>query len=466
MLFNSLNFLVFFAVVYGLYRLLPHRGQNVLLLVSSYAFYAFWDWRFLGLLILSTAVDYVLAQAIHDSDDPRRRRFFLVTSMVVSLAVLGFFKYFNFFVDSARAMLLAIGFDVPMWHLQVILPWGISFYTFQTMNYTIDVYRRHLEPSRNPLEFGVFVSFFPHLVAGPIMRATSLLRQVVQPRAVTWPLIQQGCWLFFWGLFKKTVIADNLAGYADHIFGGSAPLTTASVLLGVYAFAYQIYCDFSGYSDMARGIAKLMGFELMINFRQPYLATNPSDFWRRWHISLSTWLRDYLYIPLGGNRSGPRRTYINLMLTMLLGGLWHGANWTFVMWGGYHGLLLVLHRYFVGDRAAARGWTLWPRRILFFHLIAVSWLLFRCQSFGDVADMTVALFTNPGIDADTWNGFLFLAALIAPLWLVDLLNEKAGDATATLGLSWIPRVLVYALLLGMMLVLGNTGGHAFIYFQF
>lgn len=469
MLFNSLDFVAFFAAFYGLYLLLPHRGQNILLLAGSYFFYASWNWKFLGLLILSTVVDYVLALCIARADDPRRRRALLVCSMTVSLVVLGFFKYFNFFAQSLADLLGVIGFRVDASLLEVILPWGISFYTFQTMNYTIDVYRRHMEPARNLVDFAVFVSFFPHLVAGPIMRATALLPQVLQPRTITRQSLREGAWLILLGLFKKMVVADNLAEIVNRVFASADP-TPLAVLVGVYAFAFQIYGDFSGYSDMARGISKFMGFELMVNFNNPYFAVNPSDFWRRWHISLSTWLRDYLYIPLGGNRKGPGRTYVNLATTMLLGGLWHGAAWTFVFWGAYQGALLIVHRIFTGGgrEAVVRGvWARLWRVVVMFHVVCVGWLLFRADSMARVGSMLGSFASGAWtLDLRTANDFAALALLVAPLLAIEVLQERARDTLAPLGLSLLPRAALLALLTLLVLRIGNTGSLEFIYFQF
>ena len=469
MLFNSLDFIAFFAAFYGLYLLLPHRGQNILLLVGSYVFYASWNWRFLGLLVLSTVVDFVLANLIDATNGPRRRKALLCCSMCVSLGVLGFFKYFNFFVGSLAVLLGKFGWHVEAAHLAVILPWGISFYTFQTMNYTIDVYRRHLKPAQSLIDFAVFVSFFPHLVAGPIMRATALLPQVLEPRVITRERIREGAWLVLFGLFKKMVIADNLAEIADRIFSAAHP-SPLMTLAGVYAFAFQIYGDFSGYSDIARGISKFMGFELMINFNNPYFATNPADFWRRWHISLSTWLRDYLYIPLGGNRKGAARTYVNLATTMLLGGLWHGAAWTYVFWGAYQGLLLIVHRLFTGETRREKVGAGWPRiwrTVVMFHAVCIGWLLFRARSMGQVGEMLASFVRGPWhLGRQTASDFAAIALLILPLLLVQLLQESAGDLAAPLRLSLLPRAAMFSLLMLLIVCIGNTGSRAFIYFQF
>ncbi|HET9315760.1 MAG TPA: MBOAT family protein, partial [Vicinamibacteria bacterium] len=401
MLFNSWSFPPFLAVVLALYYLLPHRGQNVMLLLASYLFYACWDWRFLGLLLLSTTIDWTLANLIAREPTRAGAKRWVAASVAVNLCFLGFFKYFNFFVDSADALLQWVGLAGFERHLDVVLPVGISFYTFQSISYIVDVYRGEVKPARNPLDFALFVAFFPHMVAGPIMHSRDLLPQMQQPRHPTWAQARSGLWLMLWGFFKKMVIADNLAGIVGMAYDRPDPaaVSGAAILVATYAFAYQIYCDFSGYTDIARGAARLMGFELMVNFRQPYLALNPPDFWRRWHISLSSWLRDYLYIPLGGSRGGTLLTYRNLMLTMLLGGLWHGAAWNFVLWGAFHGLLLVAHRLLVDE------WRLWAfegrlaravARVAMFHLVCYGWLLFRASSFHQIRVVTGTLLHGLG----------------------------------------------------------------------
>ncbi|MGD9612454.1 MAG: MBOAT family protein [Kiritimatiellia bacterium] len=469
MLFNSLDFALFFLVVFAAYAVLSTRAQNRLLLTASYFFYGCWDWRFLSLIALSTAVDFGVSHGIDRSAAPRRRQALLFLSMAINLGILGFFKYFDFFVGSAETLARALGFDPPGLRLGLVLPVGISFYTFQSMSYTIDVYRRQLKPTRSFLDYALFVSLFTQLVAGPIERAAHLLGQIARPRKITWDGIQTGTWLFFWGLFKKVVVGDNVAGWADQVFSGSVAWTTGSVLLGVYAFAVQIYCDFSAYSDMARGLGRFLGFDIMINFRNPYFARDPSDFWRRWHISLSSWLRDYLYIPLGGNRQGPGRTYLNLMLTMVLGGLWHGAAWTFVFWGLFHGLLLAGHRLVRGATAQAAAPTAFGsawRRIAMFHAACFGWLLFRAESLQDVAGMLTALVRNPGWSAACTAGLFQIVFLSLPLWIVQILQERTGDSLAPLRLSLVPRTLLYAATAALLLLFANTGSRAFIYFQF
>ena len=353
MVFNSLHFVWFFVAFYGAYRVLPHRAQNWLLLIASYYFYAAWDWRFLGLLVASTLVDFTCARLLSRASTPRARRALLIVSLGFNLTLLGFFKYFNFFADSLHNLFAVLGWQVDVFTLRVLLPVGISFYTFVTMSYVIDVYRREIPATRDLLDFAVFVAFFPHLVAGPILRASTLLSQIDSPRRITREQLRDGAWLIAWGYFQKVFVADNLAGLANAAFDPAVPHTGVNVLLGVYAFAFQIYGDFAGYSNIARGTSKLMGIELIENFRFPYLVRTPQAFWRNWHISLSTWLRDYLYIPLGGSRGSEWQTRRNLFLTMVLGGLWHGAAWTFVVWGIYHGVLLIAYR-------AAERWDAVP----------------------------------------------------------------------------------------------------------
>ncbi|MBL8820402.1 MAG: MBOAT family protein, partial [Planctomyces sp.] len=349
MVFNSLVFGVFIIIVLPVVLLLNRypRARNGFILVASYFFYGWWDWRFLGLFILTTLVDYSCSLGMMLADGQEggelRRKILMRISIISNLSILGFFKYWGFFVESAKEFLTSINLDVDLPVLRVVLPVGISFYTFQTMSYTIDVYRRAIPAERNLITFAAYLSFFPQLVAGPIERASHLIPQFKVSRSLSLEAFYQGVFQIGWGLFKKVVIADNVSGVADVLFASESP-GGLDVILGVIAFSIQVYADFSGYSDIACGLARCMGFDLMANFRQPFFATNPSDFWRRWHISLSTWLRDYLYIPLGGNRSGNTRTNLNLMITMILGGLWHGAAWTFVAWGTYHGLLLVAHR--------------------------------------------------------------------------------------------------------------------------
>ena len=341
MLFNSLVFAVFLPAVFIAYWAVGAarwRVQNMLLIVASYVFYGWWDARFLGLIILSSAVDYFLGQALHRAEDDRRRRQFLGLSLLVNLGVLGVFKYFNFFVDSARTALMSLGLAPPAIALEIILPVGISFYTFQTLSYTIDIYRRRLEPVDEPTTFFAFVAFFPQLVAGPIERARRLLPQFQGPRTFDASAASDGLRQMLWGFVKKVIVADNLAPMVELTFTQYETLDGVALLCGALLFSVQLYCDFSGYSDMAIGMARLFGIRLSQNFAYPYFARTMREFWRRWHISLSTWFRDYVYIPLGGARVSMRRAAVNVMIVFGVSGLWHGAAWTFVVWGLLNGL--------------------------------------------------------------------------------------------------------------------------------
>jgi D-alanyl-lipoteichoic acid acyltransferase DltB (MBOAT superfamily) len=474
--FNSLQFVWFFALVYAVYRLLPvvisaeraHRAQNWLLLVASYYFYSAWDYRFLALLLASTCVDYACGRILGATADPRKRRLLLTASIAFNLTLLGFFKYFDFFAANLQTLLAATGWHLDFVTLHVLLPIGISFYTFVTMSYVIDVYRREIEPSRNFVDFALFVAYFPHLVAGPILRATSLLPQIARPRRVTSEQMRDGAWLVAWGYFLKVFVADNLATLASHVFAAGAHPAGVNVLLGVYAFAWQIYGDFAGYSNIARGISKWMGIELIENFRFPYLALTPQEFWRNWHISLSTWLRDYLYIPLGGNRGGPGRTRRNLLITMLLGGLWHGAAWTFVLWGLYQGLLLIAYRPFEPAFAALRSRAaLCLAWLVMFHLTCAGWLIFRAASVTQLADLARSLVLRFQPRAIDVRGLLApLLLFTGPLLLVHAIEAHADDVLAVPRLRLPVRYAIYAATFYLIFLFGNFGGADFIYFQF
>lgn len=472
MLFNSFEFIWFFLIVYAAYTVLQHRAQNVLLLVASYVFYGFWDPRFLILIVISTLLDYSVGRILGSSTNERTRRLAVTASLAGNLGILGFFKYFNFFVASMNDLVASFGFDPAGLHLEIVLPVGISFYTFQTLSYTIDIYRGKLKPTHDLLDMAVYVAFFPQLVAGPIERATRFLPQVQKARRVTYTHIREGAWLILLGYFKKVVIADNLAPYVNQVFSDPGAASGAELLLGAYAFAFQIYGDFSGYSDIARGVAKLMGFDLMVNFRMPYFAVNPSDFWRRWHISLSTWLRDYLYISLGGNRRGALLTYRNLLLTMLLGGLWHGAAWHFVIWGLYHGLLLIGHRLLTlaaGEANAANRLWHWCKVLLFFQLTCIGWIIFRVDTAADIPVILerIALWAPGGVaTTDVWVQAGWLLFLILPLMVLQVFKERSDDLLVVKRWSPAARVAMYAVLFAYISLCGVTEGEEFIYFQF
>jgi D-alanyl-lipoteichoic acid acyltransferase DltB (MBOAT superfamily) len=478
MLFDTPIYFVFLTIVVVCYWRLQRRSQNYLLLGASYLFYGWWDWRFLGLILLSTLVDYFCAHVIDQSDSPARRRTALWVSIVLNLGFLGFFKYCNFFIDSFAGLMDTLGIPVSDTTLQILLPPGISFYTFQAVAYIVDVYHRRIKPADSLVDYALFISLFPHLIAGPIQRPSHLLPQVQAVRVFNTERFYDGLQLIAMGLFRKVVIADNCALLADAAFSGRLGEPNLAVLaIGAYAFAWQIYGDFSGYSDIARGSAQLLGFHFMVNFRQPYLATSLQDFWRRWHISLSTWLRDYLYIPLGGSRYGEARTYRNLMLTMLLGGLWHGANWTFVIWGGIQGVGLSIERFVrrvLGREVqATEGQTepnsglvsIWFNRILIFHLVCLSWIFFRSASVADAFAML------SGIGRIEWipeygTAFTFLAAFAIPMFLLDLVNERRGEEYLFARLSPTTRAAVAMSLVLVAVMFAGSSVNAFIYFQF
>jgi alginate O-acetyltransferase complex protein AlgI len=479
MLFQTPEYFAFFAIVWLTYWHLPHRGQNVLLLLASFVFYGWWDWRFLLLLIATASIDFCVALGIDRARQRGANRTatrILFVSIGANLVVLGVFKYFNFFIDSAEQALHALGFQGSFWTLHIILPVGVSFYTFQAMSYTIDVYRGVMRPVRSLSDFVLYVCFFPQLVAGPIERASSLLPQVQRPRMLWRRDIEEGLLLFALGFFRKVAIADPAGAIADHYFGKPDAFSSVQLVVGLLLYGVQIYNDFAGYSDMARGSARLLGFTLMRNFRHPYFAKNISDFWTRWHISLSTWLRDYLYIPLGGNRRGPARTRWNLIVTMLLGGLWHGAAWTFVVWGALHAAYLIAHHAWVEWRAPRQ--TEQPQAS---DDIGIGWAAARCaQSIGVVALVTFAwLFFRAPDFATAWaylGGILSLTpgaegaviplAVLAGLMLsIDLPQAAADDEYVFLKWPVAPRALAGATAVLVLLASGST--HApFIYFQF
>jgi len=472
MVFNTFEFAFFFAIVFGLYLVLPQRGQNRMLLLASYVFYGAWDWRFLSLLALSTVIDYTVGLRLAASEDPRTRRAWVTLSLASNLGILGFFKYAGFFADSLSELFLLFGIELPAFTLEIVLPVGISFYTFQTLSYTIDIYRRRIEPTRQFLDFALFVAFFPQLVAGPIERASNLLPQILGRREVTWEKISSGSWLVLWGLYKKVVIADNLAAVVNAVYRPASQPTSAEIVLATFAFAYQIYCDFSGYTDIARGIARMMGFNIMLNFNIPYAAVNPSDFWRRWHISLSTWLRDYLYVPLGGNRGGTLFTYRNLFLTMLLGGIWHGAAWPFVFWGAYHGALLIAHRllepYLAGIApTSGLGRTAWRglRCTLMFLLVCLGWLMFRAETLGHMTGLLATL-VGPFELGLAGQWILPFCTLTAPLIAMQIAQSRCRDLEAVLHWPFALRVAVYASVMILIILLGEEIGSPFVYFQF
>jgi alginate O-acetyltransferase complex protein AlgI len=466
-----LPFLIALFFVFAALRNRP-RGQLVAFLVGSYLFYAWWDARFLLLIVFSTGLDFQLGKAIHASDDPRRRRHLVCLSLVGNLGLLGYFKYANFFIASSAQALDVLGFDIEPQKLAIVLPIGISFYTFQTLSYTLDIYRRQLEPTESLLEFMVYVAAFPQLVAGPIVRARDLLPQL---RGNLFARSDSaGFFYFAYGLVKKVCLADPLgANVVDPLYGTPAKFGSLDAIFGLHAYSLQIFLDFSAYSDMAIGLGLLFGLTLPVNFRSPYASANPTEFWRRWHITLSTWLRDYLYVSLGGNRVARHRLYLNLMIVMVLGGLWHGASWTFVAWGALHGVYLIAHRIY-SARNARLGSV--PRYGVIGHVIRVfllvecvtlTWVLFRSSDLTQVFKVFSAL-GRGGFQARLLSPeMLCVFSLAVGLHyfvegrLADLAKRFRGLHYALQGgLLYIFAVLLYAFLRE------GTRNQAFIYFQF
>jgi alginate O-acetyltransferase complex protein AlgI len=468
MVFPTLQFLGFFAVVFPVYWLIGrHRWRMGWLLGASCFFYMSWNPWLILLILFSASVDYLAAQNIEKSPNPRLRRLFLVGSICTNLGLLFFFKYVNFFLNSASWMTVLFGAAWRPPLLDIALPLGISFYTFETISYISDVYLGRSRAIRNPLDYALFIMFFPHLVAGPIVRPQDFLPQLQRRKRFSWPRFYLGLRLFLIGFFKKSIVADHLAQQiVDPLFNAPGTYGSLATWLGVLAYSVQIYCDFSGYSDMAIGIAHLFGFKLPWNFNYPYLATSIADFWRRWHISLSTWLRDYLYKPLGGNRFGTARTYRNLILVMLLGGLWHGASWTFVAWGLYHGVLLALHRAMPWPQTLG-GRAFKPLAIVStFVLVSIGWVFFRSQSFADAGTILAHLFAPVAGLALNPLPLLLVALCLALTFLggwaasrIDFRKLEQRLPAPAVGAAW-------ALFLVLTLLLLPGSSKTFIYFQF
>jgi alginate O-acetyltransferase complex protein AlgI len=460
MLFTQHEFPLFFAVVLVAAWLSRSRvPRNSLLLAASYYFYAYWDYRFCGLLLLSTVVDFVVARQMDRTDNRRARRMLLVTSLSVNLGVLGFFKYFNFFIDSARPLLESIGLSGET--LSIILPVGISFYTFQTLSYTIDVYRRVLKPVDHFLDFALFVAFFPQLVAGPIVRARELLPQLAGVPVWSRRRCYGGAQQMLRGVIKKVLLADRLGDAVDIVFAGPELYSGITIWIAVLAYAGQIYYDFSGYSDIAIGAAKMLGYRFPVNFRHPYLATSMSRFWRRWHMTLSRWLRDYLYVSIGGNRMGAWFTYRNLMITMTLGGLWHGAAWTFVLWGVWHGVMLSI------ERSLKDLYVMRPAKIVCwattFAVVLVGWVLFRSRDLETAAMMLARMATlAPGIQ---WYPPVVIGGLFCMLAEHLAWQTRLRRAMRLPYWAWYSPIAT-TIMVWALLVYAPRGFRPFVYFQF
>ena len=478
MIFHSLDFVVFFAVTVTIYWRLRHRAQNLLLLVASYFFYGYVHPWFLTLIAATTVVDYWAGRGMDARPD--RKRLFMGLSLAANLGMLGFFKYFNFFADNVHALLRVAGLDLPPTTLAVVLPVGISFYTFQELSYTIEVYRGTLRARRDFLDFATFVCFFPQLVAGPIERAAHLLPQVEGERRFAWADARDAMVLIVWGYFKKLVIADNVGVIANKVFALKEPGFDV-LWAGVFAFGIQIYADFSAYSDIARGVARWFGFDIMRNFNHPYVSKGPAEFWQRWHISLSTWFRDYVYIPLGGSRGGRWMRARNVLATFLLSGFWHGASWNYVLWGFFHGLLLLGGRVLAPLQPRGRLWTAIAaplQMLVMFALVNVGWLMFReTDTAYLIRDLTLSPFSATDLDHRI-GGYLFLLAFVysIPLWVHAAWDARAraraGDAvpSSAAAIAGPGRMAFEAALCGVlfavMLVFRSRTSLDFIYFQF
>lgn len=473
MLFNSIEFLIFLPTVFILYWFIFNNRlstQNILILVSSYLFYGWWDFRFLSLILLSTIVDYIVGYNIPKQSSKKLQKLLLYLSVLTNLGILGFFKYYNFFVDSWVDLFNSIGYEIKsLWTLNIILPVGISFYTFQTMSYTIDIYKKKLEPTKDFISFASFVAFFPQLVAGPIERASNLLPQILKKREFQYEQGVQGLKLILWGMFKKIVIADQLAPIVDEIFSNYNDLGGGMLFLGAFYFAFQIYCDFSGYSDIAIGTSKLFGFEIMSNFRFPYFSRNIGEFWRRWHISLSTWFRDYLYIPLGGSKEGKWRSLRNILIIFIVSGLWHGANWTFIFWGLFHSILFIPSFIFktnrkhigstIGENSFLPSSKEFFQVVKTFSLVTIGWVFFRSETLGDAFSFLNQMIFDIGIPESNRRILPYIALFI----LIDYFNRK--NERDLFLFNNINRSIMYTIMFYLIYAtLGNQ--EQFIYFNF
>ena len=480
MVFNSITFLVFSGIFFPIYFLTKGSLRLWWILIASYVFYGWWDKRFLSLIMISTLMDFSFGRLIGITEDKRKRKLYLGLSMMMNLGFLCFFKYFNFFIDSFKLMLESFGLHPSMGSLNIILPIGISFYTFQSLSYTIDIYRKEIPVENNLLKFASFIALFPQLVAGPIVRARDLLPKMNDDKPFTWENFNSGLGRILWGFFKKVAVADSLALFVDQSWEMQGRFGSMHLLIAVVFYSFQIYCDFSGYSDIAIGLARIMGYKFPENFRTPYFSKSFSEFWTRWHISLSSWLRDYVYIPLGGNRFGKLSTYKNNMLTMLIGGFWHGANWAFVFWGFLHGLYLILQRIVQPVWKSIGKLTRMPKfmhqgiSILVVYLLTLlGWIYFRSGSMGrgsfSIANDIISSILS--FDRFSWNdvvnkfqvmkGFLLIAVLL----LLEISNPYFKWNFVQLERPGI-RIALFAGVLWLIALFGTFSANSFIYFQF
>lgn len=484
MLFNSIDFAVFLPIVFFLYWFVTQktlRIQNILLVLASYVFYGWWDWRFLFLIVFTSCLDFFISKSLSTTDDQRRRKALLTISIVVDLGILGFFKYFNFFQENFIAAFRFFGQEIQGNSLNIILPVGISFYTFQSLSYTIDVYRKKLQPAEHLMDFLAFVSFFPQLVAGPIERATNLLPQFYVKRTFEYGKAVDGMRQILWGLFKKIVIADNCATFANLIFNNSSEYSGSTLLLGALFFTFQIYGDFSGYSDIAIGTARLFGFDLMRNFAYPYFSRDIAEFWRRWHISLSTWFRDYLYIPLGGSRGGKLKSIRNTFIIFIVSGFWHGANWTFIVWGALNAIyflpLLLTNSNRKNLDIVARDKRLPSLRefsgiVITFSLTVFAWIFFRAESISHAIHIISSMFSASLFSIPYFEGrskafviILLVFTFVLFEWIGrkdEFALQKVQVTMFKINLQWV----LYTLIIFMIYIFMPVSATSFIYFQF
>jgi len=479
MLFNSIEFVVFFPAVFLLYFTTPHKWRWLLLLIASYIFYMSWKPEYILLILLSTFIDYFMGLKMGQEPLKEKRRKFLYISLISNLGILFFFKYFNFFSESVSGLTNLMGMEYSAPLFQVLLPVGISFYTFQTLSYSIDIYHGKISPEKHLGRFALFVSFFPQLVAGPIERSGNLLPQFREKKHFDYDRVMSGMRLAAWGLFKKVVIADRLAVFVNMIYNSPEDFHGLSILVATFFFAFQIYCDFSGYSDIAIGIARMMGFDLMKNFDRPYFSRSIGEFWRRWHISLSTWFRDYVYIPLGGNRVVKWRWHYNLFLTFLISGLWHGANWTFVIWGALHGVYLIMENLSKANFSKNGLFSVFPvflrkalQMALTFVLVCFAWIFFRANSLSDAMLLIGQIFVwvpgeldwmwSPEYSYDLFIGWGALGILL----LVQIFQEGRSLGNWFAQQPGLLRWAMYLILVSIILNFGEFNQQQFIYFQF
>jgi alginate O-acetyltransferase complex protein AlgI len=469
MLFQSFDFLVFFPLVFALFWALNKWNvltRNIFLLAASYFFYGYWDYRFLALILSSSLVDFTIGILLHKTTKASARKGLLAFSVIFNIGLLGYCKYLNFFIENFVSALSSVGIEQDISTLQIILPVGISFYTFQTLSYTIDVYRKNIEPERNLVTFLTFVSFFPQLVAGPIERASNLLGQFRRKSEFTYSTGTEALRQILYGLIKKVIIADNCAIYANQAFANHDDLSSPYLILGAVFFAFQIYGDFSGYSDIARGVAKLLGFELMKNFNFPYFSKSIGEFWHRWHISLSTWFRDYVYIPLGGSRGSKWKTIRNIFVIFLVSGFWHGANWTFIIWGAVHAILFIPSIFFKkpADKSASGFRYIDIVKMLYtFSLVCLTWIFFRADSMQHALSYLSGIFS---IETFQYNGFYFKFLPVLTVFILwEWFNRNSEYGWKFLPKSKVVRWFVYLFLICLILFF-RQDDNAFIYFQF